>query len=375
MEGCLIVALGTPRALTENAIREFLSEFLSDQRVVDFPRALWNPILNGIVLRVRPGKVMEQYEHVWLHDGERAGSPLLVHTLSEVDHLRAALPDVDVDYAVTYTTPSIRERLDAMVARGVTRITVIPLYPHYAPSTVQPIIDQVEAYEGQRGKLPPIRVVRSYETQPTMVRWYAQRIAEVLRGAQASYDEPADGAEASADGEEPAGGSAEAGGARASGGSAIMGGAAAMTDAPVDRLVFSYHGVPERRVHGPDAYQAECEATTDAIMAELERLAAREGWRVPKGINTYQSKFGPGKWLAPATIDTMAALPGEGVRSIVVATPGFFADCIETSYELDMLNQEEFLKAGGERYVRVAPINSDAIAGQILAEVYRGAQG
>ena len=307
--GCLIVALGSPAEPTAKEIRRFLKPFLSDRRVVDFHPALWKPILHGMVLPFRPGKVAEPYQNVWLPDG----SPLTVHTKAQREHLAAALPEVDVRYAMTYTSPSIAEQLEAMAE--LDHLTILPLFPQYAVSTVAPIVDQVAAYYQRATAMPNLTIISSWETSPAFIDWHAQQVRETLSATE------------------------------------------------VDRLVFSYHGVPKRAVHAPDAYAAQCVATTNAIME-------RAGVDVPFEV-TFQSKFGPGEWLSPATITRMAELPADGVRRVALATPGFFADCIETSDELDVLNQDAFRAAGGETYVRVAPPNSDPITGPMLAEVYR----
>lgn len=275
--------------------------------MVDFHPALWRPILHGIVLPFRPGRIAEQYEGVWMPEG----SPLTVHTIAQRDHLARELPGVDVQYAMTYTEPSIPEVLSRM---DVDHITVLPLFPQYAPSTVAAVVDQVMEYYQGATSMPHLTIVSSWETSSTYIAWHARRLAETC----------------------------------------------AATD--VDRIVFSYHGVPARWRHAPEAYVAQCETTTNAIMDAVGEI--------PFEI-TFQSKFGPGEWLTPATIDRMAQLPSEGARRVAVCTPGFIADCLETSEELDVLNHKAFRDAGGEVFVRVAPPNSDPIAGAMLAEVYR----
>ena len=305
--GCLIIALGSPAEPTPREIRRFLRPFLSDRRVVDFHPALWAPILHGIVLPFRPGRIAEQYENVWLPEG----SPLTVHTMAQREHLANELPGVDVRYAMTYTSPTIAEVLSQM---DVDHLTILPLFPQYAPSTVAAVADQVMAFYQGSTTMPHLTLVSSWERSPTYINWHAEQLRHTLATAN------------------------------------------------VDRIVFSFHGVPKRARHAPQAYVAQCEATTHAIMARLGDA--------PFEI-TYQSKFGPGEWLSPATIDRMRALPADDVRNIAVCTPGFVADCIETSEELDVLNRNAFEAAGGETYVRVAPPNSEPIAGSMLAEVYR----
>lgn len=317
--GCLVVALGSPQEPTPAAIRRFLKPFLSDQRVVDFHPAAWLPILHGMVLPARPGKIREQYEAVWTD----SGSPLTVHTLAQRDHLQDALPDVDVRYAMTYTAPSIET---ALTDWDVDAVTVIPLFPQYAPSTVAAVMDQVTAFYRASAWMPHLHLVQSWPDTPRYVNWHARQLARTLTAQEQS-------------------------------------------DQGADKVVFSYHGVPERAVHAPGPYRAQCETTTAAIVSATQELVGHE----IAHESTFQSKFGPGAWLAPATIDRMGQLPAEGVHNVVMLTPGFVADCIETSYELDVLNRDEFLAAGGSSFTRVAPPNSDPEVGLMLAEVFHRA--
>ncbi|WP_353066435.1 ferrochelatase [Arcanobacterium hippocoleae] len=303
--GCLIVALGTPASPEPNDIRQFLKAFLSDRAVVDFPRWLWKPILNHIVLRVRPEKVAPTYREIWMNEG----SPLEVYTKAQCELLAAALPDIEVKYAMTYTEPSISAAISEFTAEEV---IIIPLYPQYAPSTVADIYRQVEILQAQKDA-PRLKIVPQWPDFAPYIAWYRSEIAAAIAA------------------ERP------------------------------DRIVFSYHGVPQRKVHHPESYKAQCMQTTAAIMRDFSE--------VPYEIS-FQSKFGPGKWLAPATIERMAELPGAGVENILLITPGFLVDCIETIDELDVLNQEVFKKSGGKKYSRLAPLNADAQAGNILAQLY-----
>ena len=308
--GCLIVALGTPASPAPADIADFLQEFLSDPAVVDFPAWLWKPILRHIVLKTRPEKIRPQYEHIWLEDG----SPLQVYTQAQAAALQAELPEVAVAYANTYTAPRISETIARLVVEeGVEELVIIPLYPQYAPSTVCDIRRQAEAYCAGAGA-PRLHWADSWQIQEQYVAWHAEKLQEKI-----SRENP-------------------------------------------DKIIFSFHGVPLRAAHAPTSYFRQCTQTVAAIMGRVGDY--------PHEI-TFQSKFGPGKWLHPATIGRMRELPREGVKNILLLTPGFFADCIETPYELDVLNKGEFQKAGGEKFTRLAPPNSDAAAGKILAALYR----
>lgn len=306
MKGCLIVSLGTPASTDPEDIKRFLHAFLSDSAVVDFPRWLWKPILNQIVLRVRPAKIAPQYEHIWLPEG----SPLEVYTKSQVVHAQDNLDGIKVGYATTYTQPSIGQAIDDL---DVDDLVLIPLFPHYAPSTVADMIRQATEHCQLPGR-PRLTIAQSWETQPTLISYYQEKIRHALEHK------------------------------------------------PVDHIVFSYHGVPQRSVHEPDSYAAQCEATTHAIVSGLPDVS----WEM-----TFQSKFGPGTWLGPATIDTMAELPDRGIHHVLVVSPGFFCDCIETLDELDVLNQDAFCGAGGREFNRILPPNDDPVTGTIIAEIYR----
>lgn len=315
MRGLLIVNLGSPDSPEPKDVRAFLSKFLSDPRVVDFPRPVWLPILHGIVLRVRPKTSGVIYRTIWTDEG----SPLTVYTRRQWRMLQDALPDWKVLYAMTYTKPSIASALQKFEDEGVDDVTVMPLYPQTTPSSSGAVVDQVIDFYRVREHYPHLRIVGKWPTQPDYVKWHADKIAARFEDAE-------------------------------------------RPDPQV--VMLSYHGVPERKVHKPEGYREECLATSSAIETELKK----RGVDVPV-LTTFQSKFGPGKWLQPATIDTIADLPKRGVKSVLVASPAFLVDCIETVDELDVLNQNAFKEAGGEHYQRVAPINDDPVIVDIVKDL------
>lgn len=312
--GLLIVNLGSPQSLNERDISRFLATFLSDRRVVHWPRAAWLPILHLIVKRVRPRKIKPVYEKIWHRDM----SPLVFYTRAQHRNLQVALPDVNVKYAMAYTEPRISQMLSEFEREGVKDLTVLALYPQYAPSTGASIADQVCRHYLKSTRIPNFRFISEFPTQEHYVAWHAQALS-------ARIDE--------------------------------------LEHRP-DRLVFSFHGVPEHPLHEPHYYRSQCEQTFSAICnhpALVEKA-------IP-AVMTFQSKFGPGRWIGPATIDEMARLPREdNVRSILVCTPGFVADCIETLDEIDILNREEFLAAGGKHFSYLNPMNdSDAVTEMIVS--------
>lgn len=307
--GLLIVNLGSPSSPQPAQVREFLREFLRDPRVVDFPRPLWLPILHGIVLRTRPRKSSKLYQSIW----NAAGSPLVIFTKSQCDHLAAELPHYSVKYAMTYTQPRISQVLSEFAAEGITDLTVVSLYPQSAPSSTGAITDQVFSHYAGALHTPNLRMISQYPVQPDYISWYVEAVSKHL--AQHNFD----------------------------------------------LVVFSFHGVPARDSHRPQGYRAECNATAAEIMAGV-----REQGHDVASLVTFQSKFGPGKWLTPATIDTMRQLPAQGIKSVLVATPGFISDCLETIDEIGVLNRDVFLTAGGEHFSRVLPPNDDPIVTQII---------
>lgn len=313
-KGCLIINLGSPSTPTKKDIRKFLSYFLSDKRVINLPRAVWYPILYGFVLTLRPGRIQETYQSIWLPEG----SPLIVYTENQAQELAKALPGVMVRHAYTYSEPTVAHRLTEMIKAGISDLTIIALYPQYAPSTVGATIDQVTKFFQRHSQIPDLKIVSNWHLSQTYIDWYVERTAHALQENQ------------------------------------------------IDALVMSYHSVPEQPAHSPVEYKRHCSETTDAIVAGLRK----QGFTPPRVFQTYQSKFGPSKWIGPATIDTMAELPKQGIKRIAVATPGFISDCIETIDEIAVLNAEEFRRAGGEFFHVIAPPNGEPTTGKMLAEVY-----
>lgn len=320
--GVIVVALGSPEHCTEVSIREFLGEFLADPKVVDFPRWLWNPILTKMILPKRPGEVLEQYEAIWLP----GGSPLRVHTAAQVRELAALLSSaddagaprtaaVDVRVAYQYGHPNLIE-VYAELAQTCSEITILSTYPQYAPATTGSIEHLVNSACAAHPE-PILTFPRSWQTLSAYVSWYADQIEE------------------------------------------------AIAESSPDIVVFSWHGVPKRKVHEPRDYAAQCRETSTAIMAALRERGIEQRF-----TDTFQSKFGPGKWLGPATIDELPRLARSGVRSVLIVNPGFMADCLETIYEMDVLNANAFREAGGEIFHRIAPPTGQP-GGAILAELYR----
>ncbi|MBV7363281.1 ferrochelatase [Actinomycetaceae bacterium TAE3-ERU4] len=318
--GCLLINLGSPAQPEAKHIRRFLKRFLSDRRVVNLHPILWQPILRGFILTRRPSRIAPVYRSIWTDKG----SPLTVHSKAqEIAAANALGEDVLVRVAMTYADPSVESALQEMEAAGINDLTVINLYPQFAASTVAACYDSIFNYYRSRPTIPTLRILQSWETEENYVEFYAQQFAEQL------------------------------------------------AENKVDALVMSYHGVPEKETHAHEIYRQHCSATTAAIAEKLREKLQINGMELPPILQTFQSKFGPGKWIGPATIDTMNKLPEQGIKKIMVATPGFVSDCIETVDEINVLNREAFMEAGGEEFHVITPLNSSPLAGEIIANLYR----
>lgn len=314
----VLVNLGTPDEPTAPAIQRYLKEFLSDPRVVDLPRWLWLPILNLIILRVRPPKLVEKYAMIW----GRFDGPIRSITAALASRLATRLnrSNCVVESAMTYGQPSVQTVVDRLKGEGVSRITFIPLYPQYAGATVGAVMDKVD--EAMLGH-PDIQfdVVTDYYRQPG----YISAVADSIRNHY-TY----------------------------------------LHKSPL--VLFSFHGIPKAQSDRGDPYREQCEETAAAIAQALG--IDDHKWRL-----TFQSRFGPAEWLRPYTDETMEALPGEGHRSVLVVCPGFSVDCLETIEEIKEQNQEIFLEAGGETFGYVKALNASWAHADVMAAVAEAAEG
>ena len=299
----LLANLGTPSAPTAAAVSRYLAEFLADPRVVRLPRLFWLPLLRLVVLPLRSRRVAHNYAEIWM-DG---GSPLEVHTRNLAAAVQPLVPGVHVEHVMRYGEPSLARRLRELRAEGA-RVLVLPLYPQYSTTTTASMSDVVAR------ELPAARVIEDYHVDPD---WVEAVAASIRRHWESN----------------PRG----------------------------DRLLFSFHGIPQRVVDEGDPYERQCHASAAAIAAALQ-LSADE-WQL-----TFQSRFGGGKWLSPATDATVRALPAQGVQRVDVVCPGFSADCLETLEEISMQNAGFFREAGGGTLSYIpclndGPAHARAIAG------------
>ncbi|WJT00211.1 ferrochelatase [Novosphingobium humi] len=315
--GVMLVNLGTPQAPTASAVRTYLAEFLSDRRVVEIPRAVWLPILHGIILRTRPAKSAHAYAQVWTDQG----SPLAAITRAQAEALQARMGDaVMVDWAMRYGAPSIPAVLERMKAAGCERILVAPLYPQYCGATTASVIDRLgEGLAAMRWQ-PAIRTLPPYYDDPAHIEALRADLSAQLRG---------------------------------------------LAFVP-QVLLLSFHGMPERTLHLGDPYHCQCRKTarllSEALAGEFPGL---------KVETSFQSRFGRAKWLEPSTENTLVRLAREGVGQVAVAAPGFSADCVETLEELAIRGREVFEEAGGKDYAVLECLNAGADGMAMLESLVR----
>ena len=300
----LLCNLGTPDAPKPPAVKRYLAQFLSDDRIVEIPRLAWLPILHGVVLRKRPAESAKKYASIW--DAEH-GSPLLHWTRRQAELLQEWMQgagcDVLVDYAMRYGTPSIASRLDALKAQGATRILILPLYPQYSGTTTASVCDAVYDWAKTQRHIPELRFVHRYFDDPGYITALAQRVVQHWQ-----------------------------------------------QNGMGRHLVMSFHGVPERTRDLGDPYHAHC-------METARLLAEQLGLPQEQYTVTFQSLFGKAKWLSPYTEPTLVALAQAGIQGVDVICPGFTSDCIETLEEINQEAREAFVNAGGKHFHFIPCLN------------------
>lgn len=321
--GVLLVNLGTPDTADAKGIRVYLREFLSDPRVIERQGILWQTILNGVVLPIRSGRKAKDYLKIW--NTEQNESPLKTITRGQSDKLGALLAaqNVIVDWGMRYGNPSIKSRIDALMAQGCDRILVMPMYPQYSASTSATVVDKVaDALKDLRAQ-PTMRYVPPYYEDPAYIDALAVSIEQHL---------------------------------------------ATLPFKP-EAIIASFHGMPQSYIAKGDPYQAQCVATVDA-------LRRRMGRNDKELMLTFQSRFGYEEWLQPYTDKTVERIAKEGVKRIAIVTPGFSADCIETLEEIAQENAEIFLHSGGEQFSFIPCLNDSDVGMEMIQKlVLRELQG
>ncbi|MFZ5532667.1 MAG: ferrochelatase [Pseudomonadota bacterium] len=303
--GVLLTNLGSPEAPTPAAVRRYLAEFLSDSRVVEAPRWIWWPVLHGVILRVRPRRSAAAYASVWLPEG----SPLRVYSdrqsVALQMHLDRHTPDrYRVALAMRYGQPSIADGLDGLRAAGCERVLVLPLYPQYSATTTASVIDAVGSWLGTQRVIPELQWVNEYAEAPG----YIVALAGRVRAYWASNGRG-------------------------------------------ERLLMSFHGLPQRYADLGDPYPAQCHATARALASALDLPDDR--WAM-----AFQSRFGPSRWLEPYADDVLSQWARAGIRTVDAVCPGFAADCLETLEEIAVRYAEGYAQQGGT--LRYIPALNDA---------------
>jgi ferrochelatase len=310
--GVLLINLGTPDAPTADAVRRYLAEFLSDPRVIEIPRLAWKPILHGIVLRTRPKKSAHAYGQVWTNEG----SPLAAVSARQASALQERLGDAAlVGSAMRYGSPAIATALKQLIDAGCTRILSAPLYPQYCAATTATANDRLFAELARMRWQPALRTLPPYYDDPLHIAALKTSIEQQL----------------------------------------------AALDFTPDRLLLSFHGMPQRTLELGDPYHCHCQKTARLVGEAL-------GMDVDVA---FQSRFGRAKWLKPATDAVLAAYPGQGMKKVAIAAPGFAADCIETLEELGIRGRDTFVQAGGTHFARLDCLNDSPEGMDMLEALVR----
>lgn len=321
--GVLLLNLGTPEGTDYPAMRRYLSEFLSDRRVVELTPWLWQPILQLVILSTRPKRSGAAYKEIW--NEELDESPLKTITRGQSEGLAQRFaklyPQVMVDWAMRYGQPAVGDRIEALQKAGCDRILLLPLYPHYSAATTATACDQAFRRLMTLRWQPSLRVAPAYYDDPAFINALAGSITESLGGL----------------------------------------------DWEPEVTIASYHGLPKENLEKGDPYHCHCLKTTRLLR---ERL----GWDGRRLITTFQSRFGPKEWLQPYTDETVKRLAGEGVKRLAIVSPGFSADCVETLEEINIGVRESFLEAGGEAFHYIPCLNDspghlDFLTGYIEKEL------
>jgi len=314
--GVLLVNLGTPDKPDVSSVRRYLTEFLSDARVVEIPRLIWLPLLYGIIAPRRAPKSAKLYESVWMEEG----SPLQVYSERQTAALSKELAtryvgSVIVEYAMRYGKPSIVEALQALKVRGARRLLVLPLYPQYSATTTATAFDAVTRELQQWRWIPELRFVNQYHDDANYINALAVCVEEHWR------EHDRDGF-----------------------------------------LLMSFHGLPERNLQLGDPYFCHCQKTARLLAEKL--MLPDDQW-----IIAFQSRFGKAQWLQPYTNKILEALPAKGVKQVDVICPGFAADCLETLEEIECENRDVFMASGGEIYRYIPALNDRSEHIDVLADI------
>ncbi len=313
--GVVLINLGTPDAPTTAAVRRYLGEFLSDRRVVELPALLWQPILRGIILTLRPRKTAKLYQHIW--DAQTNSSPLKAITAAQSAALQSSWgQDVIVSFAMRYGNPSIGSVLDHLRDQGCDRLLIAPLYPQYSMATTGTVLAKIFEHLSARRWMPAVRSLPPYFDDPIHIEALTTSVRTQLAGL----------------------------------------------DFTPDVLLTSFHGMPQITLSKGDPYHCQCQKTARLL---------RESLGLPDSAMQigFQSRFGRQQWLQPYSIDIVRALAAKGSRNIAVVAPGFSADCLETLEEIQRELQQAFMASGGQRFAYIPCLNASSIGIDMLQRI------
>lgn len=318
--GVLLLNLGTPDGTDYWSMRRYLKEFLSDERVIEEPKWKWWPILNLIILTVRPSRKGRDYATIW--NNERDEGPLKTISRAQAEKLTQRLtvahPQVIVDWAMRYANPTTESRIKALQEAGCERILLVPLYPQYAAATTATAADHAFRALMKMRWQPAVRVAPAYHDAPV----YIDRVAASMTQSLAKLDfEP-------------------------------------------ERIIATFHGMPEKYFAKGDPYHCQCQKTSRLLREKL-------GWPADRWLTTFQSRFGNDPWLQPYTDKTVERLASEGVKRLALVAPGFSADCLETLEELDGENRHIFEAGGGEKFAYLPALNDSEAGLDVIEAIVR----
>tara|TARA_A100001011_G_scaffold397575_1_gene499044 strand:+ start:1033 stop:2031 length:999 start_codon:yes stop_codon:yes gene_type:complete len=302
--GVLLVNLGTPESTSWFDIRKYLKEFLSDQRVIELNPIAWKIILNLFILNFRPSKTAEAYKKIWFKDENM--SPLRYYSIKQKEKLSKKIKEneIIIEYAMRYGTPSIKEKISRLHKDGCEKLVVLPMYPQYAAATTATVCDEVFRCLMKMRWQPSLQIISHYESEPKYIEALVNSVENKIKKINWSPD----------------------------------------------LILASYHGIPQKYFDKGDPYQCYCQKTS--------RLLSEKFNKIPISTS-FQSRFGPDKWLQPYTDKVLEKLPGEGKKNILIICPGFSSDCVETLEEIAIQGKETFLKNGGKNFDIVPCLNDN----------------
>ena len=302
--GVLIINLGTPDSTSWFDIRKYLKEFLSDRRVIEVNPLIWQIILNVFILTFRPSKTAKAYKEIWMKD--KNISPLLHYTQNQAKKLSNAISEKNfvIDYAMRYGNPSIRSKIASLHKMGCENLIILPLYPQYAAATTATVCDEVYRTLMKMRWQPSLKIVPHYESDPLYIEALVNSLNKKINEINWKPD----------------------------------------------LILASYHGIPQKYFDKGDPYHCYCHKTTRLISEKFTSVEIK---------TTFQSRFGPEKWLQPYTDKTLESLPKEGKKNVLAICPGFSSDCVETLEEIQIQGKESFLESGGENFDMVPCLNDN----------------